>query len=151
MHHNTTQDDPSTYLICQNTIDPIAMQLDEPIQTFQLITMHLTMRCENRWLSIQTNHSSLGLRGLEHLFIFFGFSQTATLATRSTFLLPFVLRCNRACNNRKKGGKCISETCVCVVVKNFLVISTYLPKSAQTLRIGPTSTGVVLPPRLSLR
>ena len=90
----------STHLIRQNPVDSIAVQLDEPVEPLQLVIVHVTVRCQNRRLDIQTNHPALGLRRLEHLFILFRLCHAATLSPGASFLLAFGLGSHGTCTVR---------------------------------------------------
>jgi len=59
------------------------MQLDEPIQSLQLIIVHFAVRRQDAGLLVKSNDATLGLCRLEHLFVFFCLGHASFLPTRT--------------------------------------------------------------------
>jgi len=70
-----------TYLIRKNAIDTIIMKFNEPIESFQLVGMHLAVRCKIGGLTIQTNDPTFGLSTLQELCILFSFRKSSLFTT----------------------------------------------------------------------
>jgi hypothetical protein len=121
------------------------MQLDEPIETFQLVSMHFTVWGQTAGLLVHTDHSSLGLCRFEQLFVLFGLGHATGLAARSLFALFGVSSSHRTYNikTRKASSGCQLPK---HIIKNYVEIPldfTYPPKNAQRLPIAPRDNSTV--------
>lgn len=84
------------------------MELDEPVQAFQLIWVHLTVLRQTLGLMIETNDGPFGLRRLQELRVFFFLSHPALLSAGASLLLALCgLRGDGSC-----GQPIVSEVLI---------------------------------------
>jgi hypothetical protein len=85
-----------TYLIRENTVNTVIVKLDEPVQTFELVGVHLAMRRQVGRLLVHSNDTTLRLRRFEELRVLFGFGHSIFFASRSFFAM-FAVGNHRTC------------------------------------------------------
>lgn len=73
------------HLIGQNPIDSVIMQLDQPIETLQLVLVHLANGSEIRGLVVQANDAAFGFCRFQEDGVLFCLCHAALFAPRSLF------------------------------------------------------------------